>query len=599
MKKTDNNSLNTMLRIVKFLKYQKLMFIIGTMLLIFSAFFTVANNLVLKTVLDEMTKTNWEVFKNAGIILILLIVGNIVTEYLGTLIIANMAQKVTYKIRNDVFKQIQNLSIAYLDTRKDGDLMSIFINDIELLCTTLDQSISKIIIAIVLFIGTIIGMFYLNSVLAIINLFIYVVIIILAMIIMNKNIKLFEQKQKNKADITGYVSENFYGKKVINIFNQEEKEKEKFSIMSKDLEKISIRSSISSKMLGVVVDEFSGVASVITMIIGVILAFNGNITIGTLVPFITLTDMLKKVITILKAQIPNIMNSIAGANRVFEILDQDEEYEDKRNLMIYKIKNYGGIKFWENQVTKEKVPVKGMVEFKNVDFSYQDKKVLSDISFYAKPGSTIAIVGSTGAGKTTIVNLISRFYEIDNGKITIDGIDIKNIYLSDLRGLISMVLQDIQLFDGTITDNIKYGNLKVTNSEIKNAITLVGAEFLINKLEKGLDTEILENSKMLSEGEKQMISITRAAIADSSILVLDEATSAIDTIMEKRINKGIDRIINEKTTIVIAHRLSTVRNADCILLIENGKIVEKGTHEELMALKQKYYKLNNGEMVLT
>ena len=408
----------------------------------------------------------------------------------------------------------------------------------------------------------------------------------------------FRNQQAALADMNGYAEEIMSGQKVVKVFNYEGRAIETFLEKNEELRKASTRASTYGVMLMPIMGNLSFVLYALVSMVGAFLVMANRMTVGNIASFLQYTRTISRPITQFSNQLNTLFAALAGAERIFDILDEKVE-EDEGDVRLVEEEGKLYWKLPKEDGQYDLVPLRGHISFRNVDFGYTEgKKVLKNINLYAKPGQKIAFVGSTGAGKTTITNLINRFYEIDEGEILFDGIDIRRINKFDLRSTMSIVLQDVHLFEGTVADNIRYGRLDASDEEIREAARLANAHYFINHLPEGYDTMLTADGQNLSQGERQLLSIARAAVANPTILILDEATSSIDTRTEKLIAEGMDKLMEGRTTFVIAHRLSTVRDADAIMVLENGQIIERGDHQELMSQGGRYYALNTGQIEL-
>ncbi|MCK9199261.1 MAG: ABC transporter ATP-binding protein/permease [Bacilli bacterium] len=516
-------------------------------------------------------------------------------------------------IRKKMFDHTEKLPIGYFDTHTHGEVMSRYTNDVDTLRQMVSQSLPMVVGSIITLVGVLTTMFILSIHLTIVVLVMYFLIMFVIRKITRKASKYFIKQQQSIGSLNGYIEEMIEGQKVVKVFCHEKESIEGFDQKNEELCDDAKKANANGNMIMPIMNNLGHLNYAVIAIVGSILTINGigGLNLGTIASFLQFTRTLSQPITQVSQQINSIISALAGAKRIFALLDEPIE-KDNGFVTLVNINYENGFPLESEVVTNHwawKVPtengkydyveLKGDVRFFDVDFGYtKDKKVLNDVSLFAKPGQKIAFVGHTGAGKTTITNLVNRFYDIDSGKITFDGIDIKDIKKPDLRRSLGMVLQDTSLFTGTIKDNIKFGKLDATDDEVIAAAKLANADGFIMKLPSGYDTELSNNGSNLSQGQRQLLSIARAAIANTPVLVLDEATSSIDTRTEKIIQEGMDKLMENRTVFVIAHRLSTVRNAKAIMVIDNGEIIERGSHEDLMAQKGKYYSLNTGAFEL-
>lgn len=521
-----------------------------------------------------------------------------------------VAQGTLKKLRDDVFIHMEALPIKYFDTNPHGDIMSIYSSDIDTLRNMIDESLIQMISAIFTMISVLISMFLLSVPLTFFALFMIFTIILATKIITKKSSVNFRAQQNNIGKTNGYIEEMLEGLKVVKVFSYEAEASNKFNELNEELFSSANNANKYANILGPIVGNLSNVNFVLTTAIGAFLALSniGNFTIGGLISFLQFTRTLRQPVFQIAQQINTLVLAAAGATRIFNLLDQeiekDEGYvklvnaEIDENGNIKEVAEHTGKWAWKHPHSDGTLTYKellGDVVFENVDFGYNSEKtILHNINLFAKPGQKIAFVGATGAGKTTITNLINRFYDIQNGKIRYDGINIEKICKTDLRKSLGIVLQDTHLFSGTIADNIRYGKLDATYEEVKAAAKLANAHKFIKYLPDGYDTYLSGSGSALSQGQRQLLAIARAAIADPPVLILDEATSSIDTRTEKIVQEGMDRIMKGRTVFVIAHRLSTIKNSDVIMVLDQGRIVERGNHEELLAKKGLYYQLYTG-----
>jgi len=499
----------------------------------------------------------------------------ILATFFQTRIMIGISQKAIYKIRNDLFSKMQSLPIRFFDTNTNGELMSRYTNDVDTIGEMLNHTIVQLFSGVITIVGTLVLMIYTNIYLTIVTLVMIPVFTKVAGFIGKRSRKFFSAQQAALGAVNGYIEEIVTGQKVVKVFNREKGVIDDFELLNEDLKNKQIKAQFMGSMMGPVMGNLSQINYALTAAVGGFLCLTKNFDVGGLTVFVNFSRQFGRPINEISMQIANIFSALAGAERVFAVMDTEPEsdLEDKKVID----------------------DIKGFVTMENVSFGYKPGTlVLKNISLYAKPGQKIAFVGSTGAGKTTVTNLINRFYDIDDGSIKIDGIDIKEINKEFLRKNIAMVLQDTHLFTGTVMENIRYGRLDATDEEVIEAAKTASAHSFIMRLPDGYNTVLHGDGSNLSQGQRQLINIARAAVSKAPILVLDEATSSVDTRTEKHIEHGMDRLMADRTTFIIAHRLSTIRNANAIMVLENGEIIERGTHDELLEEKGRYYELHTG-----
>ena len=608
------NPLQTLKRLASYLAQFKTALIIVVIFVFLSALFAIFPTTIVKNLINdgilpligqELTKQALKPFYSNLIALAICFVASAMFEYGYGKIMVTVTNKTLNRLRNEIMEKLQRLPLSFFDKHTHGELMSYFTSDVGAVRDAISDTLPSFIANIVTIIGVLVSMIIISPVMTITMLVMSVVMLFFSKVVLSKSGNNFKVQQQSVAKLNGYIEESMAGSKVIKVFTHEQAAIDDFDKINQQARVASTKANIFGGIMGPVSNNLGHINYAICAILGAYLCIYGYLDFGSLITFLQSNKRLSRPLRTIMEKVNSLLNAIAGAERIFDLLDEAEPIDDGNVVLV----NCALDKLEECQEITHRwawkkpdgslVELKGNVVFNNVDFSYDGKKqVLTDISFYGKPGQKIAFVGATGAGKTTITNLINRFYEISDGEIVIDGINIKDIEKPALRNALSFVLQDTHLFTGSIKDNIRYGKLNASDEEVIKAAVLANAHEFIMMLPHGYDTIINEDGASLSQGQRQLLSIARAACADKPILVLDEATSSIDTRTEKLIEEGMDNLMAGRTTFVIAHRLSTVRNANAIMVMDHGKIIERGDHDDLIKQKGKYYMLYTGQFEL-
>ena len=621
--KPSGSRVNTAVRLINrviryMLHYYKIPFLIVVICILITAIATVVGATFPQTLIDDhitpMLESGSRDFSSLAsdlIRLVCIMATGVITAFTYNRIMVNVSQGTMRHLRDDLFRRMESLPIKYFDTHAHGDIMSVYTNDVDTLRQLLSQSIPQIINSVISMIATLITMIVLNPFLTVISILTACVMLLVTANFSKLSGKYYVRQQIDLGAVDGFIEEMLDGQKIVKVFCHEQEAMADFHKVNERLRDSTNKANRYANLLMPINANIGWISYALVAIVGAILGINGlaGVTIGTVVTFVGLNRSFTNPITQVSQQINFVVNAAAGAQRVFELMDQEPEKDEGYVELVNAEEDENGnliespvrtnIWAWkhphkaEGTITYRRL--EGGVVLDDVDFGYnEDKIVLHNISLYAKPGQKIAFVGATGAGKTTITNLINRFYDIADGKIRYDDININKIKKQDLRRSLGMVLQDTHLFTGTVMENIRYGKLDATDEECIKAAELANADGFIRRLPDGYNTMLTGDGSNLSQGQRQLLAIARAAVADPPALILDEATSSIDTRTEKLVQAGMDALMKGRTTFVIAHRLSTVKNSDCIMVMEQGRIIERGTHDDLIEAKGKYYQLYTG-----
>lgn len=611
--KKPKDAKKTIVRILKYMFEYKTHLVFVVIGIILNASANIAGTYLLKPILNNLTG-NSDINK---LIQTLILMGvfyslGIIGNYMYSRLMLKVSTGTLYKIRTDLFTNMQKLPIKFFDTHTHGELMSRFTNDTDTLREMLSNGIPQLFSSAITVTGVFCAMIYLSPVLTIMIVIMLFVMLKIIKTIGAKSAGYFKKQQSELGKVNGYIEEMIEGQKVVKVFCREKEITDGFEKLNNALCNAAANANTCANILMPIMGNISYINYALTAGVGGFLAIKGMMDIGTIGSFLQFTRSFSQPITQISQQFNSVLNALAGAERIFDMIDLEKEsdngnvtlvYAKEENGILSESEKYTGLWAWkvpQDGKDAKLIKLTGDVRFHDVTFGYDENKtVLHDVSLYAKPGQKIAFVGSTGAGKTTITNLINRFYDVPDGKITYDSININNIKKDDLRRSLAMVLQDTHLFTGTVMENIRYGKLEATDEEVINAAKLANAHSFIMHLPNGYNTLLTSDGSNLSQGQRQLLAIARAAVANPPVLILDEATSSIDTRTEKLIEKGMNKLMTGKTVFVIAHRLSTVRNANAIMVLENGRVIERGDHDELIKQKGKYYQLYTGMFELS
>lgn len=616
------NARKTLIRISGYILQQKLRFFAVLFFVLLSSLAGVAGTYFIKPLLNQcivpligkqVTPADFIPFIRMTALMAGIYGLGVISTVIYTQLMVKISNGTLNAVRRDLFNKMQDLPIKYFDTHTHGELMSRYTSDVDTLREAVTMGVTQLLSATITVVGTFIMMLVLSPVLTLLIIIMLVIMFTIIKTVGGRSAKYFKKQQAAIGAVNGYIEEMIEGQKVVKVFCHEDKVKEEFNVLNENLRQAATNANYNANVIMPIMGNLGYFNYAITAVAGAALVITGRMDIGSIASFLQYTRTFNQPITMISQQLNTILAALAGAERIFEVIDEQPESDEGYVTLVNAKKDAQGnliettertgLWAWKHphhDGTITYTELTGDVRFYDVTFGYEpDKTVLHNISLYAKPGQKIAFVGSTGAGKTTITNLLNRFYEVPEGKIRYDGINITKIKKDDLRRSLAMVLQDTHLFTGTVRENIRYGRLDATDEEVVAAAKLANADSFIRHLPNGYDTMLTSDGANLSQGQRQLIAIARAAVANPPVLILDEATSSIDTRTEALIEKGMDKLMHGRTVFVIAHRLSTVRNSDAIMVLENGEIIERGNHDDLIAQKGKYYQLYTGQFELS
>ncbi len=620
----NKNTLQTAKRLLKYVTgTYKVQFVIVFICIIISSIASISVSLSMRFLLDDFIipligqkDPNFSGLYRAMTVMACIFLAGVIASFVYNRLMVSIGQGVLKRVRDEMFEHMQTLPIRFFDENTNGSIMSRYTNDTDTLRQMINQSIPQVLMSFITIIVTFISMLILSPLLTVLAVLMIGVLILVSRIVGGNSGRYFVRQQIDLADVTGFVEERMNGQRVIKVFNHERKSEEEFDKLNESLFESASKAHTYASVMGPIIGNIGNIQFVLTAVLGGILSVNniGGITIGVIASYLQFTKSFTQPFMQVAQQFNSIIMALAGAERIFALIDEKPEVDDGYVTLVNAKKDTDGnitecsertgIWAWKHPHRSDGsvtyTELKGDVRFKDMSFGYDgEHMILHDLSLYAKPGQKLAFVGSTGAGKTTITNLINRFYDVQEGEILYDGINVNLIKKDDLRHSLGIVLQDTHLFTGTIMENIRYGKLDATDEEVYAAARLSYADQFIQRLPDGYDTMLTGDGEELSQGQRQLLSIARAAVADPPVLILDEATSSIDTRTESIVQSGMDNLMKGRTVFVIAHRLSTIRNSDAIIVLEHGRIIERGDHEDLIKQKGTYYQLYTGKLELS